>query len=400
METIGRLGLALALVVSGVGIGAVGGSVLFAQPEEQPCQATLSGRLVTVDLDTCESSTTTTQPVSTTSPTTTSSTSTTVAPSPTSTSPSTSSSTSPSTSTTLSPTTVSPPPGAAFSERFEDPSAFDQRFVYDVGNYVEPYRGSNTPRTDDYLRAGGDTPAFTHGDHNMACGDPATTSRTLDNADPDLRKYFWACLPGNDPAKGHLMTGFDTTGYTVVSFSPNQSFTDVTKVCWDINATEEGGGKWTNMIIVPEALYQQFAPRMDYVRFDFNNQNAPGDFNIQQADHPGARFLGVTDFRGTQFVYNGDQLLDHPGGDTSHTTTDKAARYQHCFERTDATHAKLTVQRPDGPASVYNVNVGSAWPTGPVRVIFQDEMYDPPKREGYDPSHVTWHWDNIQISAG
>jgi hypothetical protein len=32
-------------------------------------------------------------------------------------------------------------------------------------------------------------------------------------------------------------------------------------------------------------------------------------------------------------------------------------------------------------------------------VIFQDTMYDPPKRELYDPIHVTWHWDNIRIET-
>jgi hypothetical protein len=265
-----------------------------------------------------------------------------------------------------------------------------------VGDYVDPKQMRLADLIDCCPWV--DTPRYTHGDHDMSCGDPTTTSRTLDNADHDVSQYFWQCAPGGDNAKAHLMTGFDSTGYTVVAFSPNQSFSNVSKVCWDINATDLGGGKWTNMIIVPEALYQEFAPRMDYVRFDFNNQNAPGDFNIQAADHPGLSFFGVTDFRGTQFVYDGDDMLAHPGGDTAHVTKDKAARYQHCVEKTGTTTARLTIQRPDGPASVYNVDVGAAWPTGQVRVIFQDEMYDPPKREGYNENNVTWHWDNITIS--
>jgi hypothetical protein len=36
-------------------------------------------------------------------------------------------------------------------------------------------------------------------------------------------------------------------------------------------------------------------------------------------------------------------------------------------------------------------------PSGKVRVIFQDDNYDPPKRDGYDPNKLTWHWDNILI---
>lgn len=327
----------------------------------------------------CHTTTTSTVPVSTTS----------VAPS-------TSTTQAPPTSTTSTTTTVLPV-GLAYSADFADPAQFDREFVYDVGNYID----DNLRRTNDLIACCPwvFTPHDTFGDHDMACGNPATTSRTLDNSNSDLRKYFWACLPGGDPTKGHLMTGFDTTGYAVVSFSPNRTFTDVSKVCWDVNATEEGGGKWTNMIIVPEALYQQFAPRMDYVRFDFNTPNAPGGFNIQMVDHPGQYFLGVTDFRGSQFVYNGDQLIDHPGGDVAYTTTDKAARFQHCMENLGGGIARLTVARPDGTVSSFDVATGTAWPSGAVRIIFQDEMYDPPKRDLYDPSHVTWHWDNIEVTT-
>lgn len=31
------------------------------------------------------------------------------------------------------------------------------------------------------------------------------------------------------------------------------------------------------------------------------------------------------------------------------------------------------------------------------RVVFHDGNYDPPKDSNYNPSVVTWHWDNIQI---
>ena len=51
------------------------------------------------------------------------------------------------------------------------------------------------------------------------------------------------------------MTGQNTTGYGIVAFSPNQDFNDVKKVCWDINSTDLGGGKWTNVIIIPASEY-------------------------------------------------------------------------------------------------------------------------------------------------
>jgi hypothetical protein len=279
-----------------------------------------------------------------------------------------------------------------FSEDFSDPSAFASRFVHDVGNYID----AQGHRTADYLAAGGATPRYTFGDHDMACGNPATTSRTLDNADPDLEKYFWQCAPGGDNAKAHLMSGIDSTGYIVLSFSPAVQFDTVTRVCWSVNATDEGGGKWTNMIVVPEALYQQFAPRMDYVKFDFNVEGAPGDFNIQQGDHPSSKVWGVSDFRGTESGYSGADLFFY-SGDQAHVTTDKAARYRHCVANNADGGSTLTVDRPDGSTSTYQMP--QAIPAGPSRVVFQDEMYDPPKRAGYDPSHVTWHWDDIEIST-
>jgi hypothetical protein len=171
--------------------------------------------------------------------------------------------------------------------------------------------------------------------------------------------------------------------------------TNVRKVCWEINATDEGGGKWTNLVIVPEALYQRFAPRLDYVTAGFNTPNLPGDFNIQAEDHPGQQVWGLKDFRGTQTFFVDDDVRFY-SGDTSYTTTDKAARYRHCVEETSPTTSQLTVARPDGTTSTYTLPSGI--PDGRVRVIFQDDMYNPPKRDGYDPNTVTWHWDNIVVT--
>ena len=39
-------------------------------------------------------------------------------------------------------------------------------------------------------------------------------------------------------------------------------------------------------------------------------------------------------------------------------------------------------------------------PQHPVRVVFQDDNYDRPKADDYNPNVVTWHWDNIHIEAG
>ena len=38
-------------------------------------------------------------------------------------------------------------------------------------------------------------------------------------------------------------------------------------------------------------------------------------------------------------------------------------------------------------------------PQDAVRVVFQDDNYDPVKDERYDENVLTWHWDNIEVFA-
>jgi hypothetical protein len=51
-----------------------------------------------------------------------------------------------------------------------------------------------------------------------------------------------------------------------------------------------------------------------------------------------------------------------------------------------------TQQRATG---LHTVTANGSFPTGPVRVIFQDDTYDADKHDG--TGRYTWHWDNISI---
>ena len=83
-------------------------------------------------------------------------------------------------------------------------------------------------------------------------------------------------------------------------------------------------------------------------------------------------------------------------------TSDKAARFQHCMVDNENGTVTLSQGRPDG--SVATQTVSGDLPGGAVRVVFQDDNYNPDKH--FDGSmhppagaHLyTWHWDNIQIS--
>ena len=50
------------------------------------------------------------------------------------------------------------------------------------------------------------------------------------------------------------MSAINTSGYAITSFSPTQTFSNITKVCWDQNLTDLGGGKWAVLTIVPASV--------------------------------------------------------------------------------------------------------------------------------------------------
>ena len=49
------------------------------------------------------------------------------------------------------------------------------------------------------------------------------------------------------------MTALDTGSIATLSFSPKQTFNNVTRVCWDQNMNNLGEGKWINVFVVPAA---------------------------------------------------------------------------------------------------------------------------------------------------
>lgn len=307
---------------------------------------------------------------------------------------------------TTAPTTAPPSQqGTQFSATFETEADFTSRFVRHVGNQCTL---DMSCRPENQGSGSGAITSW-NGDHDLSCGAPTTTRRV--NA-ANHSEFFWWCAPGNDASKGHVMTAVNTVQYNIVSFSPDRSFTDVARVCWDINMTEEGGGKWTNVILVPASEYARHpndpkfvggtsgegAYRLDYTSVGFNQNGGPGDFNIQDDDMaPGNAIFGLRNMRGALTLFRGDNVLWHDGRVI--TVADKAARYQHCIEDT-AAGVRITRALPPeyGGRTESMLASGVHFPDGQVRVIFQDDNYDPPKREAYSPDRLTWHWDNIQIS--
>jgi hypothetical protein len=324
-----------------------------------------------------------------------------------------------------------------FSATFDTPADFYTRFDYGLSGGTIAGRGDpNTATLEDVS----ETPHY-QGDHDTSstssttCGVP-TTSRpvyisgeTWSNANhfPNINfdSLFWWCAPSG-ASSGHMMTGLDTVGYNHLWFSPKQEFSNITKVCWDINETTEGG-KWTEVQFVDHADATRYPTGthltganiadsttrgtggfdLGYTMPDFRPQATGGNSAVgpntglqpQSGTLAGLKFnQSVMDWFQNQDTFTA-QNVGFPGlfpgqGGNGGPITDKATRYAQCVENVSASQVKMTTARPDG---VHTFTFNGQIPQDARRVVFHDAEYDGAKREGYDPNALTWHWDNIQI---
>ncbi len=279
-----------------------------------------------------------------------------------------------------------PAGGGQFSESFADPNAFAARF--DHGWSGEVHAGSLF----------GDDANGWQADHDGSCGDPNTTSRTINlgpgESQAATEQAFFSCLPGGDPAKGHVMTSVNTEGYVIAWFSPKQTFTDVHNVCWDQNLTDLGGGKWTQVVFLTPGEIGGNSADLGFTSPEFPDNGGP-------SSPRGDAAFGVKMFKGGLVAWQNGSFT---GGDVPGTTTsDKAARFQHCVTDQENGRLSVSIAQPDGTVSTGEI-AGSI-PNGPIRVVFEDDNYNPDKHfsasgaRSRDSSNLyTWHWDNIQIS--
>ena len=278
-----------------------------------------------------------------------------------------------------------PAVGGAFSESFADPNAFAARFDY--GWSGEVHAGS----------AFGDDANDWQGDHDGGCGDPNGTSRTIHLGPGDSQaaaaQAFYTCLPGGDPAKGHVMTSVNTEGYVIAWFSPKQTFNNVRQVCWDQNLTDLGGGKWTQVVFVTAGEIGGNSADLGFTSPEFPANSGP-------SSPRGTAAFGVKMFQGGLDAWQNGAFAGGIGGGA---TSDKAPRYQHCV--TDQENGRLSVSIAQPNGSVASGEIAGSIPNGPIRVVFEDDNYNPDKHfsttetKARDGSGLyTWHWDNIVIS--
>lgn len=327
--------------------------------------------------------TTTVAPTSTTSST---STTVTSAPSTTSAPVPTTATTAPSTSVAPSTSTTIPTPTEGFSASFA--TALDlNRFDFQLHTSSNGVPCSDNP--DPSAGCVPLEPSF-QGEHNLACQGPTTLRDIVggQSTGPDVDGLVYHCAPGGSDT-GHFMTVVDTSAVAILSFSPAQAFTDVNRVCWDQNVNNLGEGKWVNVHIVPEAVFQANGGAMHYV-------NGQG-FGLDPSEITApAGVLTVTTLRGSFQAWQGNgsggSLLMWQGGPADMDSS-PAPRYRHCVEDIDGPNLRFTVVRPTGEVQTFDRP--GTMPDGPARVIFQDGSYNPDKHAG--TGHLTWHWDNVVV---
>ncbi len=293
----------------------------------------------------------------------------------------------------------------AFQATFDTPSDFFDRFDFGLSGVAQ---SDITPQG----------AVNYHGDHDSACEGPTTlrdVNLTGSGTAVDYSQMVWWCAP-KGPASGHIMTGLNTFGYNHLWFSPKPTFTQITKVCWDVNETTLSSRKWTELQFVDDADAHKY-PTGSLVDSGVYARGT-GGFDLGYTDIgfrggtnsgpttglvPSGGLAGLKDFKSVfSYFVNDTQGMDDqvgwPGnlGNGDPAGTDKATRYTHCLSNNpDGTTMTLAAATPTNPGRTLTVK--GQIPQDARRVVFHDSTYDAPKGDDYNPDFLTWHWDNIQV---
>lgn len=286
--------------------------------------------------------------------------------------------------TTIPPATTVPPttsPPTTVPPTTAPPTTVPPTTTPPSGSYIQDFSDPNAASTLQWqLHTFGGFSSWS-GDHDLMCGD-ANTSRTVnlpggDGINRPLGDTVYSC-------RDHLMTSYNGEGYAQLDFSPNRTFNNISRVCWDQNMTDMGDRKWTQMVVVPEATYQSNGQRLDYIEPGFEGPGANGIFPL-----PSQTFM-LKLLRGSTQTYVGSNVKDE--NFLGFLTSDKTRRYKTCV--TDLNNGTVRIELERNTTTEVRIQSGRL-PDGQVRVIFQDVNYNPPKSGARS---FTWHWDNLIVS--
>ncbi|MEL6983133.1 MAG: hypothetical protein AAFO29_11980, partial [Actinomycetota bacterium] len=288
------------------------------------------------------------------------------------------------------------------------PDAGDVRPPTVAGDYLETFESSNSMSTFDFYvvngRAFGNEVTSWPGDHASGglCGGPFT-SRTINWPSPPGNDTptrhtsagetaYW-CAPGGT-GSGHMMTSFHTKGYAHLDFSPKRTFNNVTWVCYDVNPTNLGNRKWNQVVIASTSVSNSVAPRLDWTHPHFRG-NGPASWGLPVTN---GVFMFMSTQGGAEVMTGGGASAKGNSRDLS--VSDPKKRVTTCLHDKGNGQIDVIQERWNGTVDV--TTLPGEFPSGQVRVVFQDTSYNPdkahtesaPKYDGY-----TWHWDNLYVSS-
>jgi hypothetical protein len=259
-------------------------------------------------------------------------------------------------------------PAGQFVETFTSNTGLER---FDTGIY---HRGDNANGVSAWPGA-----ATWPGDHDLNCGAPDTTQRTIHRANKS--ESFYLC-------RDHLMTSIgDTDGYSTGWFEPRQTFSNVTQVSWDANVTDLGGRQWWEMSIVP-ASFNSGVPTCPHCSAHPDVASVAG-----LPSYPTGSTVISTIARGLHVSTDGvdRRVAEHYQIRNFDPEAAASKSIRRPFSVTDNRNGTLTVNF----GGFRTFTVPGAFPAGAFRVVFKDHNYTPDK-DGI-PIGYTWHWDNIAI---
>jgi hypothetical protein len=236
-----------------------------------------------------------------------------------------------------------------------------------------------------------------HGDHDMSCGNPATTSRDV-HANM-YTEYFYVCTPASGNA--HWMTALgDVSGYSIAAFCPDanhdhtcDAFTRAATrtVAWEASITDMGVRRWWEVKIVPAN-----GPDLSVVEWLAGSNGGPAHEPV----YPEPSFiLGTGPFGGDFMVHSNGQ--DIKPLDWQHICGDFAIAGNLCTDH--STRVPFTVTDNGNGTVTYTIGgaINRTW-TSPGRfpdsfkVVFADHQYSAEK-DGASTGAFSTHWDNLTI---
>ncbi len=207
------------------------------------------------------------------------------------------------------------------------------------------------------------------GDHDLSCGSPAT-KRTLDKS--DRSSSFYVCNPGPSGTNQHGMTSVGhVDSYSVAWFSPKQTFSSISEVCWDVNISTDvlGHRQWWEVSVEPVD-----GPDVTAISWLAGTANVP-DYGEARAvvlgfgpDNPPYAKLSV-----------GNDVVGEGSPDDPEARGDVRIRRPHCLTWNEDLTVTYSTVDGEGEPFIWTTETPVDLPAGELKVVFKDHNYTPNK---------------------